>query len=833
MHDTENSKRKPLILIADDDLFIRTTFQDVLNADGFETATAPDGASAISSFNTMQPDLILLDLIMPGKDGLTTCREIRSFPDGKYMPILMVTGLDDRTLIHRAFEAGATDFIAKPVKPELLVYRVRYMLRASQSIKNLAESEERLAAAQRIAHLGNWELNPLTGTFWGSEEMFRIMGMEQDSQFLSFESFLFAVYPLDRHLVASGLANAYKQRSTCSFEFRIRHSDNTLRVVNLQGHTETTVPGEIPRMLGTLLDVTEMRRVEDNIRMLKEAVDCLPIGIALSDLNGKIIYLNPAEAEIHGYTPEELIGKEIGEFATPEQRKPFPVDQLNQAGMLKLESIDLKKNGQEFPVQLTSIAVRNTDGRCLGIVTTCEDITNRKEAEKKIHRLAYFDPLTGLPNRGMFQDRLRQALALAHRENHIVCLVFLDLDNFKDVNDTYGHDFGDKLLREVAERLAGSMRESDTMARLGGDEFVVILTSVTCMESTATAAQRLLSIFSNPFLIDGRKIYSSASIGMALYPNDGQDAESLLKCADTAMYHSKDEGKSQYRFFSTEMNNKIMRRVSLGNCLHQGLEKEEFFLNYQPQWDLRTSKMIGMEVLLRWQSEDFGLMSPSEFIGLTENSGLIYDLGQWVLRTACVQARNWSLAGHRGLKVAVNISGKQLKQPDFLEMVDRVIKESEIEPASLELEFTESVIMEQANKTIETLQALKQMGILLCIDNFGTGYSSLNYLKHFPIDRIKIDRSFVADLDHSNDDATLVKMIISMGHSLKRKVLAQGVENSNQLKLLAAFGCDEVQGFYLGMPMAAEDIARRFRPAHGKRVTGLPLSSVRADSVTR
>jgi diguanylate cyclase (GGDEF)-like protein/PAS domain S-box-containing protein len=556
--------------------------------------------------------------------------------------------------------------------------------------------------------------------------------------------------------------------------------------------------------------------------MLKEAIDCLPIGITLSDLTGKIIYSNPAEVEMHGYTSAELVGKEIGEFAPLGQR--IPLDQLNQVGMLKLESINVKKSGQEFPVQLTSIAVRNTDGRCLGIVTTCEDITNRKEAEKKIHRLAYFDPLTGLPNRGMFQDRLRQALALAHRENHRVCLVFLDLDNFKDVNDTYGHDFGDKLLREVAGRLAGSMRESDTLARLGGDEFVVILTSVTTMESTATAALRLLSAFSQPFVMDGRKIYSSASIGIALYPDDGQDAESLLKCADTAMYHAKNEGKSQYRFFSTEMNQKIMHRVSLENCLHQGLEKEEFFLNYQPQWDLKTSKMVGVEVLLRWQSAEFGLMPPSEFIALTENSGLIFDLGQWVLRTACVQARKWSLAGHQGFKVAVNISGKQLKQPDFLEMVDRVLKDSGVDPASLELEFTESVIMEQADKTIETLQALKKMGIQLSIDNFGTGYSSLNYLKHFPIDRIKIDRSFVADLDHSNDDATLVETIISMGHSLNRKVLAEGVENGKQLNFLTAAGCDEVQGFYLAMPMTAEDIAKRIRRTHGKRAGALPLS---------
>jgi len=416
----------------------------------------------------------------------------------------------------------------------------------------------------------------------------------------------------------------------------------------------------------------------------------------------------------------------------------------------------------------------------------------------------------------MFLDRLHQALAFAHREERSVCLVFLDLDNFKDVNDTYGHDFGDKLLKQVAERLNDTMRESDTLARLGGDEFVVILSSVTCHESIANAAQRLMSVFSNPFLIDDRKIYCSVSIGIAVYPDDGMDTESLLKCADTAMYHAKEEGKSQYRFFSAAMNQKIMRRVLLENSLRSGLERDEFFVKYQPQWDLKTSRMMGAEVLLRWQSHDFGLMAPSEFIAFTENSGLIFDLGQWVLRTACIQAKNWSLAGYEDFKVAVNISGKQLKQPDFLEMVGRVIHETGVTPKSLELEFTESVIMEDAEKTIDTLRALKKMGVQLSIDNFGTGYSSLNYLKHFPIDRIKIDRSFVADLDSNNNDAALVEAIISMGHSLNRKVLAEGVENSDQLHFLTTLRCDEAQGYYLALPMSAEELTKMLEETHGK-----------------
>jgi diguanylate cyclase (GGDEF)-like protein/PAS domain S-box-containing protein len=825
MSDTENSKKSPTILIVDDDQLLRDTFQDVLTGSGFLTSTAPDGDSALSYFKDLQPDLILLDLLMPGKDGIMTCQEIRALPDGKYLPIVMVTGMNETDLIHRAFEAGATDFVVKPVKPALLVYRVHYMLRASRSIKNLAESEERLASAQRIAHLGNWELNPSTGMFWGSEEMLKILGLSQGSPYFSFENFLFTIDPSDRHLVASGLANTFRQQSTCCFEFRLKCHDSSLRVVRLQGHADIEVQGKLPRILGTLQEVTEMRHVEDNLRMLKEAVDCLPIGITLSDVSGKIIYSNPAEAEIHGYSPEELIGKDANEFAPQSQRKPLTSNQMNSMGLLKRESVNIRKSGEAFPVQLTSLAVRSSDGRCLGIVTTCEDITSQKETERKIHRLAYYDALTGLPNRGMFLDRLHQALAFAHREERSVCLVFLDLDNFKDVNDTYGHDFGDKLLKQVAERLNDTMRESDTLARLGGDEFVVILSSVTCHESIANAAQRLMSVFSNPFLIDNRKIYCSVSIGIAVYPDDGADTESLLKCADTAMYHAKEEGKSQYRFFSAAMNQKIMRRVLLENSLRSGLERDEFFVEYQPQWDLKTLRMVGVEVLLRWQSLDFGLMSPSEFIAFTENSGLIFDLGQWVLRTACIQAKNWSLAGYEDFKVAVNISGKQLKQPDFLEMVGRIIHETGVTPKSLELEFTESVVMEDAENTIDTLRALNKLGVQLSIDNFGTGYSSLNYLKHFPIDRIKIDRSFVADLESNNNDAALVEAIISMGHSLNRKVLAEGVENSDQLHFLTTLGCDEAQGFYLAMPMSADDLSKRLAAADGKNITRQPTTN--------
>ena len=555
--------------------------------------------------------------------------------------------------------------------------------------------------------------------------------------------------------------------------------------------------------------------------MLKVAVDSLPIGITFSDVEGLIVYSNPAEAQMHGYEVCELIGKEARKFSTSDRSKPVSPEQLKELGVWRRESVNIRKNGEEFAAQLTSIAVRDSEDNYLGIITTCEDISYRKVAEEKIHQLAYYDVVTGLPNRGMFLERLHQALAQAQRDQEKVNLIFLDLDNFKDVNDTLGHDVGDKLLRLVSERLSSCMRDSDVLARLGGDEFVVVCPAVVYQDCVATVVQRILAIFADPFEIEGQQIYTSASIGIAVYPDDCQDASTLFRCADTAMYQAKNDGRAQFRFFSAELNQKITQRVALENSLRQGLERQEFFLHYQPLWNLKTATMTGIEVLLRWQSSDFGLMQPAAFISLLEDSGLINSVGEWVLRTACRQMREWTMVEHRALKMAVNISGKQLKHPKFLEMLTAIILETGIDPTHLELEFTESVIMENIENTVEIFRKLKEMGIQLSIDDFGTGYSSLNYLKHFPVDRIKIDRSFVADVHHNQSDSAIIEAIVSMAQSLSLRVVAEGVENSDQLHSLAKLGCDEVQGFYLAMPMHAESLAESFGKKHGKRTEKL------------
>jgi diguanylate cyclase (GGDEF)-like protein/PAS domain S-box-containing protein len=797
---------KPVILIVDDDQFMRDSFREALQGENFTVVEAAGGVQALDLFREFSPDLVLLDLIMPGMDGFTACQELRALPGGLYTPVLMVTGLDDMASINHAFEAGATDFISKPVNPGLLLFRIRYMLRASRSIKSLAESEARLATAQRVAQLGNWEWEPGSGIFQGSEETFRILGIRNRTEILPFTGFLIAIHPPDRVATEARLREVSTSGTPTAFECRISRGEGQTRLARIQAWRETEGGGGKQRICGTIHDISELKQTEDRLLLLKQAIDSLPIGITISNDEGKIAYINHTEARNHGYSVDELVGKEACKLAPAHLRSPFPAESISTGKIWQRESTNVRRDGSDFPVQLSSIAVRSSNGTFLGVVTACEDISTRKETEKRIHHLAYFDALTGLPNRGAFLDRLNQAISFARRQSHIVGLVFLDLDDFKDINDSLGHDFGDKLLRQVANRLATVMRESDTLARLGGDEFVVVLSSVNNQDSTAFAAQRILATFREPFDIDGIKVNTGASIGIAIYPDNGEDAETLYKCADTAMYHAKDDDRGHYRFFSDEMNRQVMHRIAVEKGLRHAVENGELVIHYQPQWDLRTCTLTGVEALIRWNSPDFGLMKPTDFIPVAERSGQIIGLGEWVIRTSFNQALTWQTQGHRDIKMAVNISGRQLRQPDFLDLVTRLIGETGIDPALIEFEFTESVIMEKADVTISILKKLKKMGITLSVDDFGTGYSSLSYLKHFPIDRIKIDQSFIAELGGNKDDAAIVEAVISLGHILNLKVMAEGVENIDQMQFLIDQGCDEVQGFHFARPMSPGDV---------------------------
>jgi diguanylate cyclase (GGDEF)-like protein/PAS domain S-box-containing protein len=478
-------------------------------------------------------------------------------------------------------------------------------------------------------------------------------------------------------------------------------------------------------------------------------------------------------------------------------------------GKERFEWLHQRKNGNVFPAEVCLTAL-TLSGRPT-LLATVRDITDRKVAEERIQYLAYYDALTGLPNRTLLQDRLAKTLAGARRQKDKVALLFLDLDGFKNINDSLGHSVGDLLLQEVAERLKTWGREQDTVARLGGDEFLIMLTNVKDVPDAAVAAERLMDAMTAEFVVQGHVLTVSCSIGISIFPEHGTDCERLIKNADAAMYNSKECGRNNFRFFTEDMNTQVVERLTLENSLRLALEREELFLVYQPQIDMATGRVTGLEALLRWQHAELGLVPPDKFIRIAENSGLIVPIGEWVLRTACAQARQWQQEGLAAVTVAVNVSAIQFRQEGFCELIRKVLHETGLTAQYLELELTESVLLAQADMMLSVVHGLKAIGVTLTIDDFGTGYSNFTSLREFGVSKLKIDRSFIRDVAVNPDDAAITSAIISMAKSLRLKVIAEGVEDEAQMSFLRAHHCDEIQGYYFSKPLAVDKVADKLR----------------------
>lgn len=523
---------------------------------------------------------------------------------------------------------------------------------------------------------------------------------------------------------------------------------------------------------------------------------------------GPFLEVNDVACERLGYSREELLRLHPQDIIQEDTERK--INNITKAiikhGHLTFEMTLTGKSGDVYPVEVSAHVFPLGDSHV--VLSIARDIRERKRAEEIIWHQAYHDALTGLPNRLLFRDRLEQALAYARRHEKVLAVMFLDLDRFKTINDTLGHSVGDQLLQGVARRLTHCVREEDTVARMGGDEFTLLLPEVEQVDDVARIAQKLIDALKPPFYIEGYELYSSTSIGIAFYPNDGEEPETILKNADTAMYRAKDHGRNNYQLYAAEMSSLSFERLALGNMLRKALDHEELLVHYQPQLDLRTGKIFGMEALVRWQHPDLGLISPLQFISLAEETGLISPLGEWVMRTACAQTKAWQAAGLAPLRVAVNLSARQFKHVGLIDTVAQVLDDTGLEPQYLELELTESIVAENAEATIATLRDLKAMGIKLSIDDFGTGYSSLSYLKRFPLDLLKIDQSFVHHMTSDSDDAAIVTAVINMAHSLKLKVIAEGVQTEEQLSLLRRQDCDQVQGNLFSKPIAAEEFGQ-------------------------
>jgi len=558
------------------------------------------------------------------------------------------------------------------------------------------------------------------------------------------------------------------------------------------------------RMLPLRIIERSQNSLEESERKYRALYDSMKEGLALLQVTAggeglpasfTVIDVNPAFSLIAGREKNSILGKSGSELLGGALTDIFP-EILRLADTSETRTFEIAPSHEN---RTFNVSVFFPAKGFFAILL--EDITQRKVDEKQIEKLAFYDILTGLPNRALLLDRLNQAMARMSRANGKVAVFFIDLDRFKNINDTLGHASGDLLLVEVSQRLFGTLRSSDTIARLGGDEFVMVISCAGEDRNIAYLAQYVLEKLTLPYVFNDRKVYSSASLGIAMYPDDALDAESLLRCADLAMYASKEGGRNNYHFYSNEMNRKAHKRMELEMDLRHALDREQFFLEFQPIVRAKDESIAGAEALVRWLHPEWGRTMPSTFIRIAEESGQILALGNWVLRTACMKVKNWQDAGLPAVRLSVNVSGRQFVQSNFIETVSEILAETGVDPSFIELEMTETSLMENEASTIRTLNKLKEFGFGIAIDDFGAGYSSLGYVKNFPIDRIKIDRSFIKDICNNRNDQAIVEAIIAMANKLHCAVTAEGVELPEQSSFLLQSGCDEIQGFYYYKPL--------------------------------
>ena len=554
----------------------------------------------------------------------------------------------------------------------------------------------------------------------------------------------------------------------------------------------------------------ERKRADEALRAAKEYAENLinsSLDMIISvDVNRNIVEFNRAAEQVFGYSKAEVLGKSIDLlYADPSEGSQLHKN--THDGGFTGEVTNKRKNGEIFHSYVSASVMHDATGRVVGVMGISRDITERKRAEEIIAHQAYHDVLTNLANRRLFVDRLTQALTRVPWHKRLVAVLFLDLDHFKSINDALGHSLGDLLLKAVAERLTACVREGDTVARLGGDEFAISLADVARASDIPRVAQKIIDALSKPYLLEGRQLFITTSIGISTSPDDAQDPETLLKHADIAMYRAKKHGRNNYQHYSPDMDAHAFERLAVETSLRHALEREEFFLAYQPQLDITTGRIIGCEALVRWQHPDLGIMPPGKFIPLAEESGLIVPLGEWVLRSACAQNKAWQAAGLPPIHVAVNVSPRQLRHENLVQTVDRALRETGLSPNYLELELTEN-IMQDPEGAMRLLAQLKSIGVHIAIDDFGTGYSSLNLLKRYPIHKLKIDQSFVRDITNNPHDRAIVTAIITLAHSLNLKAIAEGVETQEQMEYLRSLKCDEAQGYLLGRPMPAQDASK-------------------------
>ncbi len=683
-------------------------------------------------------------------------------------------------------------------------------------------TEMRYREAQRIAKIGNWEWNLVTNESWWSEELYRVLEEDPCEYAATFDNFIAKVHPDDRQILVEGQRQvAVGPEPRQPTESRLVLADGRQKVIEQLVEMRIDEYGKPTAVVGTIHDITERRALEHRLRESEaryaSTVELAAVGIAHVAAGGRIAWCNRQFREMLGYSAEDLSELTIWQISHPDdvhvtdqERAKLHAGEITS---LTVEKRYLRKDGSTIWVRITAALRRSAEGAPLYDVSIVEDITARKIAEERVKFLATHDELTRLPNRTLFAHLLDRAIATAERTNRLCALLFIDLDRFKIVNDSLGHEAGDWLLKEMSSRLARCIKAEDVIARLGGDEFVVLLENLNDLAAAADVAKRILSSALAPIEIKGHECRITVSIGIAAYPQDARDAPTLMKHADMAMYRAKEEGKNNHQVYSSDTSPMSVEHLVLEAQLARALERKEFSLQYQPKVDIATGKIKGAEALLRWWNAELGTVSPAHFIPLAEDSGLIVPIGKWVLRAACEQNVAWQRRGLRGIVMSVNLSPRQFKDSALLDDIAEVLQQTGMAPELLELEITESMIMHNVDHAAEKAAAIKNLGVRLAIDDFGTGYSSLSQLKRFPIDTLKVDRSFIRDIPDNTEDRAITEAIISLGRALGVTVVAEGVETLEQRSFLRDNRCDEMQGFLFSKPCHPDAFAELLESA--------------------
>ncbi|CAM4031295.1 EAL domain-containing protein [Paenibacillus alkaliterrae] len=676
--------------------------------------------------------------------------------------------------------------------------------------------------------LGNWDIDLKTNKVVLSGKICRIFGISVREHLDSSELLEDFIHPDDKAIVKERLSEAMNKGIPYNLIHRLLLSDDSVRTVHALGDLFYDQNGEPAHFIGTLLDMTEPG--SDNHPTGKNEpvhassaspmpdpaytetlINAIPDFIQFKDGEGRWLKANAFALSLFQLDDDSYAGKNDDEIAEHYSISPESLSKCSSTDEQVWESSRLTRyedritapNGQTSVYDMVKVPIFNSDGSRKGLVTVGRDITERKQAEQLSQYLAYHDPLTELPNRSSFKDELHQALSVEGGRQQKLAVIYLDMDRFKYINDSLGHSVGDRLLKQIADRLAECVQEKGTLYRLGGDEFAVLLPYVLALNDAVDIAKQIIKSIDHMFIVDEYELYLTTSAGISLYPNDGEDAQSLMKYADTALYRAKEQGKNNYQIYHSSMNIQTYKIFLLEKDLRRALLRDEFELYYQPRLDANTGRIVGMEALIRWNHPEWGLVSPDEFIPLAEETGLIIYIGEWVIEAACRQNKAWQEQGLPSVSVSVNISAHQFMRKDFIHHMNRIIAETDINPHWLEIEITENILMDNDQSTILTMQNLQKMGISISLDDFGTGYSSLSYLKHFKVDTIKIDKSFIRDLRVDSESYFIIKSIIQLVKSLHILVAAEGVEQEEQLHILRRMNCDQVQGYLYSKPVPA------------------------------